>query len=92
MYRIVRNPTQGGTPSFADFDSDTSPIAIDTAGTTRTGGRVEAAFVVDSGAGQTVKLTDLDIHVYPGDVIAVTAASVTGNASPQAALSWIEEF
>ena len=92
VFRVVRNPTQGGTPSFADFDADTSVISIDTAGTTRTGGRVEHAFVVDANAGQIIKLHDLKVYAYPGDVIAVTAASVVGSAAAQAALNWSEEF
>jgi len=92
VFRVVRNPTQGGSPSFADFDSNTSVIAIDTAGTTRTGGRVEHAFVVDANAGQVVKLDDLKVYAYPGDIIAITAASVVGSAAAQAALNWSEEF
>jgi len=91
-YRIVRNATLGGTPSYDDIDTTGSVVDIDTAGTTVTGGR--ELFSGDL-AGKNDKITEnlrgYEMLVHPGDTITV-AVSSTNDATLNGSFMWKELF
>ena len=92
---MVKNGTAaaslGGTPSYADFATNTSPVSIDTAGTTVTGGRRLFAVTGEASASQFVDMSPMSIHLNPGETLTVSAqCSVSSTVT--AALTWREEF
>ena len=92
-FRLVKNATLGGTPSWADVNTTDSIVEIDTAGTTVTGGTPLHYFPV---AGKNGLITDgtvieHEFVISPGDTITVAGKSVA-SATMNAALLWSELF
>lgn len=94
-YRLLLNTTLGGTDggTFADFDTTTSVVDIDTAGTTVTGGReIWNAHANAAGDPVPIDLTGKDLILHPGDTVTMTAAGATTSAAVSAGLQWVELF
>lgn len=91
---LVKNATLGGSPSFSDFDSNTSVVARDIAGTTVTGGREILSLVVDSDTSVPIDLSPYELRLNPGETLTCAAVNVsaTGTIDPQVAVAWAEEF
>jgi len=92
--RMVRNTALGGVPAYTDFDTNTSVIAYDVAGTTLTGGREQFRCVQDSsGSNPGINLMPYGIRLNPGDIMTFSAQSQGGGTvSPQIGVAWREEF
>ncbi len=90
-FRIYRNTTLGGTPSFTDIDANNSPIEVDTAGTTVTGGTIIFEGVVGKDNGVDFDLTDIEVDIRPGDTITITSASASSEAMRASAI-WREDI
>ena len=86
-----KNPTLGGTPAFVDFNSATSPVAIDVAGTTISSAIKIAVFTVAKSDNNILYLTDLPIMLAPGEIFTV-AASSSANTDISASITWEERF
>lgn len=91
IMNCYKNTTLGGTPSFTDFDSNTSPVSIDTAGTTVTGGIFLTSFSVGKSDNNILYLTDVPILLAPGDIFTVTGTS-GANTDISASITWEERF
>lgn len=92
LVKVYHNATLGGTPSYTDVDTGKSCVSYDTAGTTVTGGHLEAIYSVDK-TGSIVFDIETTTHLYlqPGDTATVTCTS--SNATEcQAAAIWHEDF
>ena len=96
-FRIILNTTEGGTPSFTDFDTNTSVVQTDTAGTTISGGREIYSCRLNatgggggSGAAAPFSLDGLNLVINPGDAITISAVSSTGTPSVYASMGFIE--
>jgi hypothetical protein len=92
QFRIIKNATLGGSPSYADINTTNSLVDIDYAGTTITNG-VEL-FSGDL-AGQNDKITenlkDFKITLHPGNTITVGIQS-SNSATLNGSLMWKELF
>lgn len=87
---LVKNAALTGS-SFADFDTDTSVIEVDTSATAISGGRNVKSWTTDSG--DTVVDHINDVRIHPGETLTIAAVNTSGrgNVTPQAALNWVEE-
>lgn len=90
-FRVLRNTTLGGTPSFSDLSTLTSVLQTDTAGTTVSGGTELYSGVVQTGTNREVDMSGYNIYLNPGDVITIDAAA-SGSVPPGAFASarWLE--
>jgi hypothetical protein len=90
LFRVVRNATLGGSPSYTDVDANTSIVSYDTAGTTVTGGNTLVSFVLSRPTEGFVPEGVLDdIMLNPGDTLTV-AASSAASVAVRVALTWKE--
>lgn len=89
--RLVKNTTLGGTPSFADYSTNRSPVEYDTAGTTITGGTVVFAAQLSSSGQAVYDLDDWGIVLAPGESLSVTVQSSI-SVDVSIALQWVDLF
>ncbi len=91
---FYRNATLGGSPNFVDFDSNTSVVAVDTAGTTVTNGRnyIPGLNMPDQKTSSGVIQLTRDYRLAPGDTLTVEAFSAAGSAITMITVAWDEEF
>lgn len=91
---LILNPTVGGTPSFVNTDSVNSLSAIDTAGTTITGGTIIQSFSDGYVNSSTVDIGMQNIILNPGDIITVSALCTgsNGNTVVVCSLNWVEHI
>lgn len=90
-YRYLLNATIGGTPSFADIDTNNSVVEFDTAGTTITDEGTEL-FALDLAKSDSDRIPmPFDFHLNPGDTLTVTAQS-TSSTEAETSLGWEELF
>ena len=91
LFRLVRGATLGGSPSYTDYDTNTSVMSFDVAGTTLTGGRELYSQSLNGGNNDSIVLTDANILLNPGDIVTASVALSAGGASNQfVSISWIE--
>ena len=92
VFQAIKNTTLGGTPAYTNVDATNSMAAIDTAGTTVTGGTIVFNTLTGSAGNAFCDLTDFDIQLQPGETLTITANSISGAASNQAvAINWSED-
>jgi len=90
--KIVLNATLGGTPSYSNYDTATSLVEIDTAGTTRTGGSVIFTYVLSGGSSIYIDLSHYNIKIGPSKTFTISAQVTSGGtANVYASLNWIED-
>lgn len=88
-FNLYINTTLGGTPSYTVIDADESVASFDVAGTTVTGGTKVLSIKIARDSGQTLKFSDLNIKLLPGDILTVSAQSaLTSDVS--VGMSWRE--
>lgn len=94
IYRIRRNGIIGGTPSFVNLNSRQSCAALDTAGTTASGGTVTvlAAFTLQATAFRQIDLSFLTIDVNPGDIITFSGNNTAAATNCAVSVSWSEKY
>lgn len=89
-YRLVKNATLGGSPSYSDINTTDSVVDIDTAGTTVTGGKT---LVTGNLAGKNDEVdkdvTPYDIIIGPGDTVTLAGTS-SNSATIEGSLLWKE--
>jgi len=90
-FAIYRNATLGGTPNFVDFNSNSSVVAIDKAGTTVTGGTLIATFDIGKVSNEIINLDFSSIILHPGDTMTISVAS-SSNTDATASITWQERF
>lgn len=102
IFRIIKNATLGGSPSYAANDGSTadsgttitsgqSVVSYDTAGTTVTGGTVVMNLAVVVGGNQDFDLTDQSIFFAPGDTITFAFES-NDSCTVTVAIVWSEDL
>ncbi|PFJ05356.1 hypothetical protein COD67_10200 [Bacillus cereus] len=90
IFSVVKNPTLGGAPIFTDISTDTSVIAVDTSGTTVTGGTTVLTFAVNGPGSAQIPLLDLNIEINPGDIFTFSAQTTSATTDASIAASWKE--
>lgn len=93
VFKLTKNATLGGTPSYTDVDATNSCAARDIAGTTVTGGNVQFNTLVGSNGNAFIDLTQFDIFLAPNDTLTCSSVSTSGGAANQAvAINWNEDI
>ena len=90
-FRIYRNATLAGTPTWVDINGNDSVMEVDTVQTYSSGGKLLYSGVVGKDTGVAFSLADLNIIVSPTDIITVTSES-SGSGAQAANLIWQEDF
>jgi len=91
--KIIHAGTEGGSPSFTNISTANSIAAIDTAGTTVTGGDLINSFSIQNGESFNFDLTLYNYRIDPGDTFNFVCASESGtNVTIRYGVSWLEEF
>lgn len=91
-FRLIQNTTLGGSPSFIDFDTNTSIAAVDASGTTVAGGREIWRTLQNAATSQYVDLSDLELRINPGEQVTVSSLSLGAGVAVDASITWREEF
>jgi len=92
IVRVSLNTTLGGTPSYSNYDTNTSIAEIDTAGTTRTGGNIVLTYLLAGGASAYLDLSHYNIKIGPSKTLTVSASLISGSAADiYASLQWAED-
>ncbi len=87
---IVRKGVTLVGSAFADFDANTSTVAVDTTATTQSGGDLIDEIVVAKEGSDKILLNQ---ELLPGEILTVSAAGKSGTGHDGAvALDWTEEF
>ena len=89
VIRLTRDTTLGGSPSYSDYNANTSPVQYDTAGTTLTGGTLLFAATLDKVDAQIFDLSAEGIFLAPGEKITVSAQSSSGT-DVTVTLAWVD--
>ena len=92
QFRLVKNATLGGTPSYSDINTNNSLVEIDVDGTTVTGG-VEILSGDLAGKNDKVieSMRDYELMLHPGQTMTVTVQSVNSSTF-NGSLMWKELF
>lgn len=87
-FRLIRNAAVAGSPSFTDYDTNTSVVATDVAGTTTSGGLEDYACTINGTSNTQIDLSPFNIILNPGDteVLALSGNNVQGFVG----VNWIE--
>lgn len=90
--RLVRNATLGGTPNYANINTNNSVVEIDTDGTTVTGGE-ELTTVALAGKNDKfdLQLWENKFLISPGETVTFAALS-DNSATMKASILWRELF
>lgn len=94
VFKLIKNTTLGGVPSYTDVDAINSCAARDIAGTTVTGGNVQFNTTLGANGNVFVDLTEFDIFLAPGDTLTATAAAISGLPANNhvVAINWNEDI
>lgn len=91
-WRLIRNTTLGGTPSYSDIDTNNSIMEIDTAGTTVSGGKTILSGSLFGNDDKTVEdISSYDIILNPGETLTL-AVQNTNSSTFVGSLLWKELF
>jgi hypothetical protein len=91
LFNIRKNTALGGSPSFVDYNSNTSVISIDTAGTTVTGGIFIGSLHIAKVSNDVLDMSILDILLSPGETLTISALSAASN-DVNVSIIWKERF
>lgn len=86
---LIRNGTIGGVPNFVDIDTNESALAIDTSGTSISGGTYDYLFGFNGSQAKDTR--GLFIHLHPGDILTFAINGPT-TASVFASSRWREHL
>lgn len=92
QYRMVLNATLGGAPVFTDILTGSSMIAVDTAGTTVTGGIEKRRIPSTGNFQQSEDISDLNLLLFPGDTLTFSASSFAAAVAANLSAGWVEEI
>lgn len=93
VFKLIKNTTLGGVPSYTNIDATNSIAAFDVAGTTITGGNVQFNTTIGANGNTFVDLTGFDIFLSPNETLTCSAAAISGAAANHVvAINWNEDI
>jgi hypothetical protein len=93
VFKLTKNATLGGSPSYTNVDATNSIAAFDVAGTTVTGGNVQFNTTVGANGNAFVDLTEFDIFLAPNETLTCSANTISGAAANHVfAINWNEDI
>lgn len=90
--KVTKGAVLNGAPAFTDINSNTSVIAIDTAGTTFTGGTEILTVQLGKTDSKEIPLKQFKINLLPGEIITISGAATSGTSDIGASIHWRELF
>ncbi|SNS89263.1 hypothetical protein SAMN05444672_103167 [Bacillus sp. OK838] len=90
IFRLTKNASLGGTPVFTDISTNTSVIAVDSDGTTVTGGTRIFSFAFSGIASEQTSLLEFNLELSPGDTFTLSAQSNAATTDATIGISWKE--
>lgn len=90
-FRLTKNATLGGSPSYTDISTNNSVVSVDTAGTTVANGQVIQTIEVAKNSSDSRNLREQEIILYPGETLTFSAASA-GTITADVSVTWREDF
>jgi len=92
VVEVLRNATVAGTPNFQYHDEFNSIVAVDSAGTTVTGGELIDVLPVATYGSATLDLDVLKTQLFPEETLTFAARTVSGiAANTTVSTTWGEE-
>lgn len=88
---IRKGVTLGGSPSYTDYNANTSVGSYDTAGTTVTGGTLITTLALAKIDSRTIDMAPFGVELAPGETITISATSPVSTAVAVAA-TWVDLF
>lgn len=93
VFKLIKNATLGGVPSYTNIDATNSIAAFDVAGTTITGGNTQFNTTIGANGNAFVDLTDFDIFLSPTETLTCSANTISGAAANHVvAINWNEDI
>lgn len=92
--RLYRNATTAGALTFADVDTNNSPVETSITTTTITGGTVERTYLLtDQVTLQTVEYNQGELVLQPGESLTIGIQNSLAPATPHVeTINWLEAF
>jgi hypothetical protein len=101
-FKITKNATLGGSPSYTTIDGSTADSGVtitngnsiasyDTAGTTVTGGDVIFNSIIGVGNNAYEDISELDLFAYPGDLLTFSITS-SQSVTCGVGITWTEDL
>ena len=91
LYKLVLNPTLGGTPNWTYTDETLSIVEHDNSATTVTDGQVLFSGGLGKSDSTDIELQDLRIDLVPGDILSLAVRATNGTTDATGGLVWIED-
>lgn len=89
--RLIKNPTFSSEPTFSYVDQDESAVVSSTpTGVTASGGELIATFVLGGSSSDSPNLSDLDLRLRAGDVLAFVASASASTLVATLGATWHE--
>lgn len=91
-FKLYRNATLGGSPSYTDIAVNNSVVSYDVAGTTVSSGRLLGVFFVNGNNETTIDIGEMDLRLRPGEKFTISATSSGAAIAPACAIMWAERY
>lgn len=92
--RLYKNATTAGTRTYADYDTDNSPVDISSTTTTVSAGTAFRTYTVtDASTARDVVFTNGELVLSPGESLTIAAQnSGVQSTAGVAGVNWVEQF
>lgn len=91
--RLVKSATTAGALTYADIDTNNSPVDASITTTTVTGGTIERSYSTPAGALPTIVFEPGDMVLYPGETLTLECLnSLSQTIDVVATVNWAELF
>lgn len=93
ILRVIKNATLGGVPAYTNIDATNSLAAVDTAGTTVTGGNTQFNSTIGTGGNAFFDLTEFELFLLPNETFTFAVVASAGAAATQVVtVNWNEDI
>jgi hypothetical protein len=91
-FKLIENGTLTGAGAYTPISAGTSVMAVDTAASAVTGGRLLWAGSVQKDGGDSIDISGLELLMYPGNFYTFTAETLGGSNPMAVDVVWQEDF
>jgi len=92
IIEILKNPVIGGVTNYQLVDEFNSVAAVDSDGTTITGGELIDGFTIEAGGSATINLEGVTPDIFPEDILVISARTASGSgATITSIITWRED-
>ena len=91
-FKLIENGTLTGAGAYTPISAGTSVMAVDTAASAVTGGRLLWAGGVQKDGGDSIDISGLELLMHPGNFYTFTAETLGGSNPMAVNVVWQEDF